>query len=81
MEKQNEPTYEVKVDKKSFVQQIADKAITELLTALVPDETGKKIVTGMMEIYRKHGIDPVTSMKLISEIGEMLKEVTDESNR
>ena len=81
MENQNEPTYEVKVDKKNFVQQIADKAITELLAALVPDETGKKIVTGMMAIYRKHGIDPITSMKLITEIGEMLKEVTDESNR
>ena len=81
MENKNEPTYEVKVDKQGIIQQIADKAISDLLVALVPDEAGKKMVTGMMAIYRKYGIDPVTSIKIITEIGEMLKEVTDESNR
>jgi hypothetical protein len=81
MEKQNEPTYEVKVNKQHLVQQIADKAITDLLTALVPDETGKKMITGVMTIFRKHGIDPITSMKIITEMGEMFMEVNNESDR
>ena len=81
MEKQNEPTYEVKVDKKQIVQQIADKAVTELLTAFVPDEQGKKLITGILAIHRKHGIDSFTSVKIITELGELLKEESDESNR
>lgn len=77
MEKQNEPTYEVKVDKRQIVQQIADKAVAELLTAFVPDEKGKKLISGILAIHRKYGIDSLTSVKIITELGELLKEETN----
>ena len=81
MESKNEPTYEVKVDRRKIVQQIADKAVADLLTAFVPDEKGKKIVAGILAIHRKHGIDSFTSIKIITELGELLKEESDESDR
>ena len=81
MENQNEPTYEVKIDKKRIVQDIADKAIVEMLTAFVPDEQGKNIIRGLIAVHRKYGIDSITSVKIITELGEMLKEVSDESDR
>lgn len=78
MENNNETTHEVKIDKQSIIQQIADKAITELLTAFVPDNQGKKLIAGLMNIHRKYGIDALTSVKIITDMGELLKEESND---
>ena len=70
----NEPAKDIKIDKQGIIKQITDKVIIELLTAFVPDEQGKKLVIGLINIHRKYGIDTATSVKIIAELGELLKE-------
>ena len=73
----NDQESNVQIDRQGIIQQIADRAITELLSALVPDESGRKLITGLMNIHRKYGIDSITSVRIISELGELLKEAEE----
>ena len=63
------------IDYQAIAQQIADKAITDIISVMLPDDKARKLMLGMMDIHRKHGIDAVTSIKIIEDIVKLLKEV------
>lgn len=70
----NDPTPDVKIDKPGIVQQITDHVVTELVSALMPDDKSRKLVSGMMKIHRKYGIDSTTSLKILMDLAELTKE-------
>lgn len=69
---------EVKIDYQGIIQQITDRAIVDLVGALLPDDNTRKIMTGIVAVHRKYGIDAATSMKIIIDLAEVLKEEKSE---
>lgn len=65
---------EVKIDYPGIIQQITDKVIADLFGAFMPDEKTKKILTGMLAVHRKYGIDAATSIKILMDLSEIFKE-------
>lgn len=74
----NDNNEEVKIDYQGIIQQIADRAIVDLVGALLPDDNTRKIMTGIVAVHRKYGIDAATSMKIIIDLAEVLKEEKSE---
>lgn len=73
----NEQDGNVHIDHQGVIQQITDKIITDLLVALSPDEKSRKLVSGLLAIHRKYGIDALTSIKIIQEITELTKKLEE----
>jgi len=69
---ENENVY---IDYNSLINRIADKAVLEFLSAIMPDEKSQKMLVGMLAIHRKYGIDAVTSIKIFQDIATLTKEV------
>ena len=65
---------EVKIDHKGIIQQITDKVILDLMTAIMPDDQTRKLVSAMVLVHRKYGIDAATSMKIMAEIATIFTE-------
>ena len=65
---------EVKIDYQAIIQQITDKAIVTVVEAFLPDENTRKIMHGIVAVHRKYGIDAATSMKIVIDLAEVLKE-------
>lgn len=65
---------EVKIDYQGIIQQITDKVILDMVNAFLPDDNTRKIMTGIVAVHRKYGIDAATSMKIIVDLAEVLKE-------
>ena len=65
----------IQFDYEGILRVAVDKAVTEFVTSFIPDKKDKKIIAGMITIYRKYGIDAQTSLKIINDLGELLKEV------
>ena len=63
------------IDYQAIAQQIADKAIAEIISVMLPDDKARKLVLGMMDVHRKHGIDTTTRLKIIEDTVKLLKEV------
>lgn len=63
------------IDYQAIAQQIADKAIAEIISVMMPDEQSRKLMLGLMDIHRKHGVDTATSIKIIEDTVKLLKEV------
>lgn len=71
----NEQENNVHIDHQGIIQQITDKVITDVMAALMPDEKSRNIWTGLIAIHRKHGIDALTSIKIMQELAELTKEL------
>lgn len=65
---------EVKIDYQGIMQQITDKVILELFGAFMPDEKTKKLLTATISVHRKYGIDAATSIKIMMDLAEIIKE-------
>lgn len=74
----NENENKVHIDYQGILNQIVDKAIVEIMSVLAPDEQTRKLLTGMIAIHRKYGIDATTSMKIFAELAELTKEDKNE---
>lgn len=73
----NENKEEVKIDYPSIFQQIADKVILEFISSFMPDEKTRKLLSSMIAVHRKYGIDAATSMKIMMDYAELIKEVEE----
>lgn len=73
----NENKEEVKIDYPSIFQQIADKVILEFISSFMPDEKTRKLLSSMVAVHRKYGIDAATSMKIMMDYAELIKEVEE----
>lgn len=71
----NENEKQVHIDYQAIVNQIADKAVVEFMAAIMPDEKSREFLLGMLAVHRKYGIDAVTSVKIIQDLAEVLKEI------
>ena len=69
-----ENSEEIKIDYQGIVQQIADKVIVEFISSLMPDEKTKKLMLAMVAVHRKYGIDASTSLKILMDYAELIKE-------
>lgn len=65
---------DIHIDYQGIIQQITDKAIVDLVNAFLPDDNHRKIMAGIVAVHRKYGIDAATSMKIILDLAEVLKE-------
>ena len=65
---------EVHVNQSALLKQIADKAITSFMLSLIPEEKDRKVVTAAISVHRKYGIDAATSIKIMTELAEVIKE-------
>lgn len=72
MEEKNKE--EVKIDYQGIIQQITDRVIVDLIGTFLPDDNTRKIMAGIVAVHRKYGIDAATSMKIIIDLAEVLKE-------
>lgn len=64
----------IHIDYEAIVKDISERAMINMVSAFMPDESSRKLCVGIMNVHRKYGIDPVTSMKILQELGEILKE-------
>lgn len=71
----NDPN--IHFDYEGILRMAVDKAIAEFITSFIPDEKNKKIISGMITIHRKYGIDVQTSLKIIEDLGKFLEEVEE----
>lgn len=58
----------------TIINKIVDKALAEIISSLMPDENTKKICLALLSVHRKYGIDTMTSIKILKDIGYILKE-------
>lgn len=65
---------DIHIDYQGIIQQITDKAIVDFVGVFLPDDNTRKIMTGIVAVHRKYGIDAATSMKIIIDLAEVLKE-------
>ena len=65
---------EVHIDQSALFKHLADKIITDFMSALMPDEKTKKILLGTLAVHRKYGIDAATSIRIMQDLAEVLKE-------
>lgn len=71
----------VHIDQSALMRQMADKIITDFMLALMPDEKTRKMLLGILAVHRKYGIDAATSIKIVTDLAEILKEEPNESDR
>ena len=64
----------VHIDYSELVRQLADKAVADLFASFMPDEPQRKLITSIFAIHRKYGVDTATTVKILMELGEILKE-------
>lgn len=74
MDNIQETAPDVQIDYLAIINQIADKVITDFLTSISPDEKTQKLLTGLIAIHRKYGIDAATSMKIMVDMGKLWEE-------
>jgi hypothetical protein len=64
----------VQIDQRALIQHLKDKVIIDFMSAIMPDDKTRKLVSSMAEVHRKYGIDAATSMQIMMEIGTMFLE-------
>ena len=69
-----EENEEVKIDYGSIAQQIADKAIGDFMSAMMPDEGTRKMCLAMFAAHHRNGVDAGTTFKILVDFGDILKE-------
>lgn len=74
----DEKEKEVKIDYQGIIQQLTDKVIVEFVGSFMPDEKTKKLMTAMVSVHRKYGIDAATSLKILMDYAELIKEVEED---
>lgn len=57
-----------------IINKIVDRALAEIISSLMPDENTKKVCLALLAVHRKHGIDTMTSISMLKEMGDILKE-------
>jgi hypothetical protein len=72
-----EDEMKVQIDYAAIAKEIADKAVGDMVAAFMPDEKTKKFWEATLVVHRRYGIDAVTSMKIMQEIAELIKEVKE----
>ena len=65
---------EIKIDYSAIARQIADKAIGEFISAMLPDDQSRKMCLAMFTAHRKNGIDAGTTFKILMDLADILKE-------
>ena len=68
----------VHIDYQSIIQMAVDKAIVEFVSSLMPDEETRKVMLAMTKAHRKYGVDAATSLKIVQEFAELIKEENDD---
>ena len=76
-----EENFKIEVDAQALFKEMIEKTMAEFIAAMMPDEQGRKLVSGVFAILRKHGIDTATSMKIMMDLGELMKEVEDKDKK
>ena len=69
-----EDNKKVKIDQQALIQHLKDRVIIDFMSAIMPDEQTRKLVSSMAEVHRKYGIDAATSMQIMMEVGTMFME-------
>lgn len=70
----------VSIDYQAIMNQLVDKAIGEFLTSFCTDEKSKRIMSGTFAVHRKHGIDAMTTFKIMMDLAEVYKNEEDHAN-
>lgn len=66
--------FNVGIDFEAIMKMAIDKALVETISSLMPDEKTKKMLLGILSIHRKYGIDAPTSIKILQDLAELMKE-------
>lgn len=70
----NDDKNDIYIDYQSILKLATDKVITEFMSAIMPDDETRKLMIALIAAHRKHGIDAATSVKIIQEFAELIKE-------
>lgn len=69
---------DIQFDYESILKMAIDKAVIDVIALSAPDEKSRKIITGLITILRKHGVEMPTILKIIEDLGKFLEEVEKE---
>jgi hypothetical protein len=64
----------IHIDYEAIIKDISERAMISFMASMMPDESSRKMCVGLMNVHRKYGIDPVTTIKILQDLGEILKE-------
>lgn len=67
-----------KFDYQAAIQQFKDMVVIDFMTSLAQDDKTKRIIGEIMSIFVKNGIPAYVAMKIIIEIGNILKKEENE---
>lgn len=67
-----------KFDYSAAIQQVKDMAMIDLLTAFAPDDESKKVIRDAMLIFVKNGVPVDTTIKIVSELGNIFNKKENE---
>ena len=70
----NDDKNDIYIDYQSILKLATDKVITEFMSAIMPDDETRKLMIALIAAHRKYGIDAATSVKIIQEFAELIKE-------
>lgn len=67
-----------KFDYKAAMQQLEDAIIINFMSSLAPDDETKKIIREAMTVFVKNGVPVDTAMKIVIELGNIIKKENNE---
>lgn len=69
--------FNIGIDFEAIMKMAIDKALIETMSSLMPDDKTRKLLIGILNIHRKYGIDAMTSIKILQELADLMKEDND----
>ena len=66
--------FNIGIDFEALMKMAIDKAIVETIASMLPDDKTKHMLLGIVSIHRKYGIDASTSIKILQDLAELMKE-------
>lgn len=67
-----------KFDYQAAIQQFKDMVAINVLSSLAPDDETKKIIREAMAVFVKNGVPVDTAMKIVIELGNIIKKENNE---
>lgn len=63
----------VSIDYQGIINQLLDKAIGDFFISVMPDDKSRQAMQKMLDIHRKHGVDAMTTFKIMIDLAEVYK--------
>lgn len=67
-----------KFDYQAAIQQFKDMVAIDVLSSFAPDDETKKIIREAMAVFVKNGVPVDTAMKIVIELGNIIKKENNE---